>query len=148
MWWLDQMPAFPMDGELTMGRGTFQKLMSTCRRLEPNDADWMQVKYHVFDLPDLGRSLRDGNINVPNFQKEFSGITEWLRLQKICKWTPATAKKRRFETVVYLLNEEFKHGHPRHHRRAADPARRSRRPRPCRSSRRSSPRSCPTAARG
>src|SRR5262249_53879808 len=101
LWFLDELPKFPLDGELTMGRGTFQDVISACRRIEPRDADWEKVSYRVFDLPDYGDTFRDGNLSTPNFTKSFAGIPEWLRVQKVCKWTPQTAKRRRFETVVF-----------------------------------------------
>jgi DNA ligase-1 len=109
-WWLDEMPKFPLDGELYMGRGRFQELMSTVRRIEPVDDDWALVNYCAFDLPDYGDVFRDGNLSSPNFTKSFVGVVDWLRTQKICKWEP---KRRRFETVVFLLNREFGGGeHP------------------------------------
>ncbi len=37
-----------LDGELWMGRGTFEKLMSM---LQSNQADWQQIQYYVFDMP-------------------------------------------------------------------------------------------------
>lgn len=106
LWFLDELPKYPLDGELTMGRGTFQALMSTCRKLVPDDAAWERVHYYVFDLPDYSQVFRPGVINVPNFEKEITGVIEWLHMQKICKWKPADAKLRRFETVQYLLQRE------------------------------------------
>ncbi len=106
LWFLDELPKYPLDGELSMGRGTFQALISACRRLTPDDDTWARVSYHVFDLPDYSDVFRDGNINAGvNFEKEIKGVIEWLRLQKICKWTVQDAKRRRFETVVYLLQQ-------------------------------------------
>ena len=50
-WFLAQLPAQPLDGELWLGRGTFQKVVSAVRREQPLDAEWRQINYMSFDLP-------------------------------------------------------------------------------------------------
>ena len=40
-----------MDGELWMGRGTFEKLSGIVRKIQPNHNDWRQVRYMLFELP-------------------------------------------------------------------------------------------------
>lgn len=50
-WFLAQLPREPLDGELWMGRRRFDDLSATVRRTEPVDAEWRQVRYHVFELP-------------------------------------------------------------------------------------------------
>ena len=50
-WFLAQLPAQPLDGELWLGRGAFQKLVSAVRRNLPWDPAWRQIQYMVFDLP-------------------------------------------------------------------------------------------------
>jgi DNA ligase-1 len=49
-WWSAQLPRIPLDGELWMGPGTFQKLMTIARKLNPDDR-WKDVQYKVFDSP-------------------------------------------------------------------------------------------------
>lgn len=73
-WWLDGLPPFPLDGELYAGRGKFQQLISTVKRLSPIDTEWRSVRYHVFDSPAWSLVLGNGRINVPNFSKVFSNI--------------------------------------------------------------------------
>jgi DNA ligase-1 len=72
-WWLDQLPAGKLlDGELWMGRGTFNKCRSTVSRLA---GDWSEVKYMVFDEPSslmFGAAGRINNVNWPEFQ--FRGV--------------------------------------------------------------------------
>ena len=41
-----------MDGELWMGRGTFEKLSGIVRKIQPNHNDWRQVCYMLFELPE------------------------------------------------------------------------------------------------
>ena len=49
-WFVAGFPTVPLDGELWMGRGTFEKLSGVVRRQTPDDA-WRQVRFMVFDLP-------------------------------------------------------------------------------------------------
>jgi DNA ligase-1 len=50
-WFTEGLPSFPLDGELWLGRGRFQELMSTVRDRRPDEAAWRAVRYRVFDLP-------------------------------------------------------------------------------------------------
>ncbi len=50
-WFTDGFPKLPLDGELWMGRNSFQQLVSVVRRNRPDDEDWRAVRYMVFDLP-------------------------------------------------------------------------------------------------
>jgi DNA ligase-1 len=50
-WFIAHFPAQPLDGELWIGRGTFQTLVSTVRKQIPDHEAWRAVKYMVFDLP-------------------------------------------------------------------------------------------------
>ena len=51
-WFLAALPETPLDGELWLGRGQFDRLSALVRRQAPDDADWRAVRYHVFDAPD------------------------------------------------------------------------------------------------
>lgn len=50
-WFVAALPATPLDGELWAGRGHFERLSATVRRELPDDAEWRQVRYMVFELP-------------------------------------------------------------------------------------------------
>ena len=49
-WFTADFPAVPLDGELWVGRGQFEKTVSIVSRHAPHDG-WRQVRYMVFDLP-------------------------------------------------------------------------------------------------
>lgn len=49
-WFTADFPSEPMDGELWIGRNSFEQTVSTVRRNSPHDG-WRKVKYMVFDLP-------------------------------------------------------------------------------------------------
>jgi DNA ligase 1 len=48
------LPAAPLDGELWLGRGRFDALSARVRRAEPDERDWAEVRYMVFDTPVSG----------------------------------------------------------------------------------------------
>ena len=51
LWFLDGLPKRSLDGELWLGRGTFERLSGIVRREMPDDAEWRQVRYMIFELP-------------------------------------------------------------------------------------------------
>jgi len=79
-WWLNKLPKnIPLDGELWMGRGSFQDAMSTVKHHEATNA-WSNVRFMIFDLPPIQAVLADGRINNTNFRKTFEGIQRWERI--------------------------------------------------------------------
>jgi DNA ligase-1 len=52
-WWLDKLPQIPLDGELWIGYGEFQKLRKVVSHLDSSEkeAEWNNVQYLVFDSP-------------------------------------------------------------------------------------------------
>lgn len=76
-WFLSPLPKVVLDGELWMGRGTFERLSGMVRRQSPDDSGWKNIKFMIFDLPDnaqtfdrrlkqLKKIVRD--INTPHIQ--------------------------------------------------------------------------------
>ena len=53
-WFTANWPNTPMDGELWAGRGRFSHAQSTVRQQQPDDADWREMHFMVFDLPAHG----------------------------------------------------------------------------------------------
>lgn len=51
-WFTADFPHVPLDGELWIARDQFDRLSGTVRRIEPVDAEWRQVRYLIFELPD------------------------------------------------------------------------------------------------
>lgn len=50
-WFVSALPSTPLDGELWMGRGQFDRLSGVVRKAVPDDEAWRAVKYLVFDVP-------------------------------------------------------------------------------------------------
>lgn len=58
-WFLDALPKQPLDGELWLGRGSFDQLSAIVRRQAPVDAEWRRVRYMIFELPGAPGSFTD-----------------------------------------------------------------------------------------
>jgi len=50
-WFTSALPATALDGELWLGRGSFDRLSGMARRNTPVDAEWRELRYMIFDLP-------------------------------------------------------------------------------------------------
>jgi DNA ligase-1 len=50
-WFTQDFPVTPLDGELWLGRGQFERLSGIVRKVEPVDDEWRQVRYMLFELP-------------------------------------------------------------------------------------------------
>lgn len=53
-WFIERLPATPLDGELWLGRGRFEALSGCVRRQMSDDAEWRQLRYMVFEMPGAG----------------------------------------------------------------------------------------------
>ena len=56
---LAALPGVALDGELWLGRGRFDTLSSLVRRAEPRPADWSNVRYMAFELPNAGGTFAE-----------------------------------------------------------------------------------------
>lgn len=81
-WWLDCLPDFPLDGELYLGPGRFQELVSIVKKFIPVDKDWEGVEYRVFDLPPDYSFLAPGKINNPQWTATFDDMRELAPTRK------------------------------------------------------------------
>jgi DNA ligase-1 len=50
-WFTAALPHTPLDGELWLGRRSFDRLSGMVRRSVPVDAEWHELHYMIFDLP-------------------------------------------------------------------------------------------------
>jgi DNA ligase 1 len=58
-WFTAQFPAHPLDGELWMGRHSFERLSAIVRRQEPSDDEWKLVTYQLYELPEGAGNFGD-----------------------------------------------------------------------------------------
>lgn len=103
-WFLDQLPDYPLDGELFTDRKSWQELSSIIKKLTPNDTAWQKVTYNVFDVPPYQALFTNGLVNDPNFVKQFdlADLMEWARPR--IKVFP---KFLNFAQVTEFIRKEF-----------------------------------------
>lgn len=65
-WFTQDLPNTPLDGELHMGRGRFQQVPGAVRRIQPCDAEWRRLRFHVFDAPDVAGAFAHRMAAVEN----------------------------------------------------------------------------------
>lgn len=69
-WFTAKMPQHRLDGELWIGNGSFDRLVSI---LQKKDGDWSEIEYHIFDLAESGtieeRIQRLDSISLPDHVK-------------------------------------------------------------------------------
>ena len=58
-WFVDGLPKRPLDGELWIARGTFDRLSGIVRKDVPDDNEWRQVRYMIFELPGAPGTFRE-----------------------------------------------------------------------------------------
>lgn len=61
-WFLNTLPCCPLDGELYLGRKSFQQTVSYVRKDIPVDDEWKQISFQVFSTPHIKQVLRTGHI--------------------------------------------------------------------------------------
>jgi DNA ligase-1 len=82
-WFTAQWPPLALDGELWMGHGRFDALSGAVRRSEPDDAEWRQIRYLVFELPGA----------AGNFEQRAERLRE-LAGQQAAPWLQAVEQRR------------------------------------------------------
>jgi DNA ligase-1 len=97
-WFIAKLPARALDGELWLGRGRFEALSGIVRKTEPQDDEWRQIKYMVFELPDAPGSFAERVRNI----REIVANTKWPQLIAVEQFRVAdrAALKRKLDEVV------------------------------------------------
>lgn len=76
-WFLEGLPAHALDGELWLGRGTFDRLSAIVRRNPPDDGEWRQVRYMIFELPGAPGTFTE---RLAQLKAVTGGVPPWLTL--------------------------------------------------------------------
>ena len=83
-WFVAAFPPLPLDGELWMGRGTFEAVSGIVRRTRPSADDWRQVRFMVFDLPadpaDFSGRLRRLRATFAEVESPYIALIRQFRL--------------------------------------------------------------------
>ncbi|MGI9337025.1 MAG: DNA ligase [Gammaproteobacteria bacterium] len=96
-WFVAGLPPVPMDGELWLGRGLFEKTSGIVRRKKPNEG-WRDIRYMVFDLPAHGGVFRQRYAKLREYFDK-SENSHW-RVVKQHKITDAAGLEEYFNEVV------------------------------------------------
>ena len=56
-WFTEGFPSHPLDGELWLRRGAFEATLGAVRKQQPDEAEWRQLSYQVFELPGAAGSF-------------------------------------------------------------------------------------------
>lgn len=83
-WFVEGLPAEPLDGELWIGRKAFQRTVGIVRRQDKTDL-WNEVKYLVFDAPGHGGSFEERMAHlaaeIGKWKSKFTSILD----HSVCK---------------------------------------------------------------
>ena len=97
-WFLAALPAQALDGELWMGRGSFDRLSAVVRKAQPVDEEWRAVRYMVFDAPATGKTFRQRYQRAQELVA--AAQTQWLVLVAQDSVAAAQEVPERLQSVV------------------------------------------------
>ena len=102
-WFLDRLPKRPLDGELWMGRGTFERLSGIVRREIPDEAEWRQVRYMIFELPGASGTFTQRAALIREIVKQAN--VPWLREIEQFQVVDRNSLQKRMTEVVMAGGE-------------------------------------------
>ncbi|MFN5744974.1 MAG: DNA ligase [Methylococcaceae bacterium] len=97
-WFIHGLPSRPLDGELWLARGQFERLSGIVRKAEPVDAEWRQLSYLLFELPDA-----EGNFSqrlAALHQLAANARLSWLKVVEQQRISDRRALKARLDEIV------------------------------------------------
>ena len=97
-WFVAGFPKRPLDGELWIGRGQFERLSATVRRQVPDDAEWRNVRYMIFELPQDPGTFRERVDAMRHVVNEAN--IPWLQLVEQNEVRDRRALEQRLSAVV------------------------------------------------
>lgn len=97
-WFLERLPAQPLDGELWLGRGRFEELSGYVRRSTPEDAEWRRIRYLVFELPEAPGTFAERARRL----QELAAAAAWPQLEAVAQFRVADRAElqRRLDQVL------------------------------------------------
>jgi DNA ligase-1 len=97
-WFVDALPAQPLDGELWLGRGSFDQLSAIVRRQVPDDAEWRGVRYMIFELPDAPGSFGDRSERIKGLVA--TANVPWLQAVPQFRLADGAALQKKLREIV------------------------------------------------
>lgn len=103
LWFVRALPDHPLDGELWMGRGQFDRLSGVVRQQQPNEAAWRDVRYLVFDAPGQPDAFE---VRWQALASVIEGARQpWLQRVEQFRVRDATALQQRLQALVQAGGE-------------------------------------------
>ena len=102
-WFLAALPKQALDGELWIGRGSFDRLSGIVRREAPVDAEWHEVRYMLFELPGAPGAFSDRAEQIRQLVRQ-ANVT-WLREIEQFRVVDRSSLQKRFTEVVQAGGE-------------------------------------------
>ncbi|WP_442881008.1 DNA ligase [Aromatoleum sp.] len=96
-WFVAGLPRQALDGELWIARGAFERLSGVVRKREPVDAEWRQVRYMVFELPQAPGSFTERRAAIASIAARGPA---WLQAVEQFRVADREALRRRLDDVV------------------------------------------------
>lgn len=97
-WFTAGWPVVPMDGELWIGRGKFERVSAIVRSAPASDTAWREVRFMVFDLPAHGGRFQARAASIRRLL-DATGIA-WLRPVAQFQVADASVLDARLRSIV------------------------------------------------
>jgi len=97
-WFIEGLPKRPLDGELWIARGTFERLSGIVRKDVPDDNEWRQVRYMIFELPGAPGTFRERAEAIREIARQAN--TPWLREIEQFSVVDRNSLKKRMREIV------------------------------------------------
>ena len=97
-WFIDKLPPQSLDGELWLARGRFEALSGIVRKTQPQDDEWRQIRYMIFELPSAQGTFAERAQRI----KEIIAQAQWPQLVAVEQFrvSDRAALKRKLDEVV------------------------------------------------
>ena len=97
-WFTARLPRTALDGELWLGRRRFEDVSAAVRRERPDDAQWREIRYLVFELPGASGSFAERALSIERLVHAIG----WAPLQAVAQTRVAdrAALRRRLDETV------------------------------------------------
>ena len=97
-WFIEGLPKHPLDGELWIARGAFERLSGIVRKDVPDDGEWRHVRYMIFELPGAPGTFRERAEAMRQIAREAN--VPWLREIEQFSVVDRNSLQKRFKEVV------------------------------------------------
>ena len=97
-WFIAKLPERALDGELWIARGQFETLSGYVRKNSPQDDEWRQIKYMVFELPDAPGTFTERSEQIKRIVAQAS-FPQLLAVEQF-RLSDNAALKRKLTEIV------------------------------------------------